>query len=514
MKMTSKMILIIVIFTISSMSATSLNIGNKKTDKLVQPMENNEDFLLMEDIYSLDEIISPNTLTKETETNSYNYIEKNRQGSNFAGREGSVEVEGSNAHIGEGAGKGSALYAFFVGKDCSLSDLILEIEYKDTGWFGNGPSIYLLDFSNSQPDDDNWQCVAENIGKASIFKKWSKSISQPDNYHKSSYIGYLLVSIKNDIEDDTFIKNVKIKFDYEIEPTIVYDALIGFAESDPGSAWDIPPYSNHKLTVKLNPDFDDQTILVPHNGENLWFFFFGAVSEDAPTFPVREEWTFTLEFNGGLQTWGGWWWLIEDQGVDDSFLGLFGSEEFVSAGNDCTIFEAFYDGEHSYRASLEVKFLKYLPLEDGEYELIDVYSESKTTGKINIKIINNKPSKPTIEGPSNVKPGETAVLKGKSIDSDGDKIQYGWDFNNDDNVDKWTDEFDSGVYCSVNKKWDEKGEYTVKVKARDNHFKNNKYYSEWSDPFTIKVQKSKSRLINQFLNGSIFERLLENFNIQ
>ena len=59
--------------------------------------------------------------------------------------------------------------------------------------------------------------------------------------------------------------------------------------------------------------------------------------------------------------------------------------------------------------------------------------------------------------------------------------------------------------CEVNHTWDEKGEYEIRVKAKDEHDAE----SEWSDPLPITMPKNK--VVNPFL--LFLERLIERFPI-
>jgi len=55
-----------------------------------------------------------------------------------------------------------------------------------------------------------------------------------------------------------------------------------------------------------------------------------------------------------------------------------------------------------------------------------------------------------------------------TTDPDGDDIRYGWDWNGDNNVDEWTEEFyPSGATANISYSWNTSGTYNVKVKAED-----------------------------------------------
>jgi len=78
----------------------------------------------------------------------------------------------------------------------------------------------------------------------------------------------------------------------------------------------------------------------------------------------------------------------------------------------------------------------------------------------------------------------------KAIDNDqGDKIEFGWDWDGDNTVDEWDDNdgkyYDSNTLYVFSHVWTQRGTYNVKVKARDTQMAT----SSWSSSFTIKVEK-------------------------
>lgn len=80
--------------------------------------------------------------------------------------------------------------------------------------------------------------------------------------------------------------------------------------------------------------------------------------------------------------------------------------------------------------------------------------------------VNNPPSTPTINGPSQGKPGESHEFEIVSTDEDGDEITYFIDWG-DGTTDGWTRTKPSGETLVVSHIWEEKNTYVVKVKAKD-----------------------------------------------
>jgi len=94
------------------------------------------------------------------------------------------------------------------------------------------------------------------------------------------------------------------------------------------------------------------------------------------------------------------------------------------------------------------------------------------------------PEKPTTpNGQTTVKPGKTYYYSTSTTDPNGDKIQYGWDWDGDKLVDDWTRFYDSGEKITTSHVWDQQGTYTIYVKAKDIQGAE----SEWSDPLPVSV---------------------------
>ncbi len=74
-------------------------------------------------------------------------------------------------------------------------------------------------------------------------------------------------------------------------------------------------------------------------------------------------------------------------------------------------------------------------------------------------------------------------LKSHATDPNGNTIRYGWDWNNDNTVDDWTDYFNSGDDVGCSHVFDQPGTYLVKVKAQDDTGRQ----SGWSPNRTVTV---------------------------
>ena len=94
------------------------------------------------------------------------------------------------------------------------------------------------------------------------------------------------------------------------------------------------------------------------------------------------------------------------------------------------------------------------------------------------KTLNNPPEKPTINGPTSGEAGKSYTYTAVSTDPDGDKIFYC--FNWGDGNEICTDLYASGQQASASHTWESKGDYTITVKATDEH-------GAESEPATLKV---------------------------
>ena len=112
-------------------------------------------------------------------------------------------------------------------------------------------------------------------------------------------------------------------------------------------------------------------------------------------------------------------------------------------------------------------------------------------------IFNKRPKTPnTPDGPTSGKIGESYTFFSSTIDLENDQVFYLFDW--DDGTDSgWLGPFDSGDECSASHIWDEKGIYSLRVKAKDV----NDIESDWSNPSLISMSKNKKsfHLQNTFL---------------
>ncbi len=110
------------------------------------------------------------------------------------------------------------------------------------------------------------------------------------------------------------------------------------------------------------------------------------------------------------------------------------------------------------------------------------------------------PDKPNAPNSGNT--DDSITFSTSTIDSDGDKIKYGWDWNGDNKVDEWSSLKDSGVTDSRSHTWNKQGVYNVKVKAQDE----SGIESLWSDPLAVTITSENptvSMVVHKFSNKNM-----------
>jgi hypothetical protein len=85
-------------------------------------------------------------------------------------------------------------------------------------------------------------------------------------------------------------------------------------------------------------------------------------------------------------------------------------------------------------------------------------------------------------GPSNGRPGVEYIYSTSTIDPEGHKIYYKWDWD-DGSFSDWLGPYNSGTTIQKGNIWSEEGIFEVRVKARDEYL----LESEWSDPLIVTI---------------------------
>ena len=113
------------------------------------------------------------------------------------------------------------------------------------------------------------------------------------------------------------------------------------------------------------------------------------------------------------------------------------------------------------------------------------YSVTGETWTFRTEMQPNKPATPS--GKINGKAGTEYIYTSNTTDPDGDQVYYWFDWGDNTNS-GWLGPFDSGETASAKHVWTVKGDYEIKVKAKDVYDAE----SEWSDSLPISMPKNKA----------------------
>ncbi len=122
-------------------------------------------------------------------------------------------------------------------------------------------------------------------------------------------------------------------------------------------------------------------------------------------------------------------------------------------------------------------------------------------------------------GPTEIKPNESYTFSCKPLkrDPQGDKLSYKWDFD-DGTITDWIGPYDSDETCEISHTWTEKGNYRLRVKAKEinetggtGNSYDEKYYTSETDWSELWIEVTKQK---HYVKNSFFKTLIDllNFN--
>jgi hypothetical protein len=127
------------------------------------------------------------------------------------------------------------------------------------------------------------------------------------------------------------------------------------------------------------------------------------------------------------------------------------------------------------------------------------WGDFSTLERIDVSVENNNPpNTPTINGLVNGKAGEKYEYMFVTTDADGDDIYYFIEWGDSD-TEEWLGPYGSGEEITINHTWHEKGDYTIRAKAKDEH----DLESYWG---VLLINMPKNKHLSMFLLW--FEKLL------
>ncbi|MBN1280301.1 MAG: PKD domain-containing protein [Candidatus Thermoplasmatota archaeon] len=119
-------------------------------------------------------------------------------------------------------------------------------------------------------------------------------------------------------------------------------------------------------------------------------------------------------------------------------------------------------------------------------------------------MLNQRPEKPaTPDGPTDGKVNTAYMYKTSTVDLDGDRVYYNFSWG-DGTYSDWIGPYDSGEEATAKHSWKTKGNYDIKVKAKDTMGGE----SDWSDPLPVSMplKISFSHPLLEWLYSRIVDR--------
>jgi hypothetical protein len=112
---------------------------------------------------------------------------------------------------------------------------------------------------------------------------------------------------------------------------------------------------------------------------------------------------------------------------------------------------------------------------------------------------NNPPEVPgTPSGPTSGREGPSYTYCTTGTDPDEHQVKYGFDFNNDDSVDKWSDFVDSGNEACVSHSFSSSGTFQIKARTEDKKGAQ----SGWSSALTVSIAANNAPTAPSTPSGS------------
>jgi hypothetical protein len=193
-------------------------------------------------------------------------------------------------------------------------------------------------------------------------------------------------------------------------------------------------------------------------------------------------WSFLANPNGGgIASFGA-------TGLGYIYVGEYVTYGLVE-GLNLKIFEAYDNGAISFGEMWLDAVNDYLgsfDLNVGDYKTIEEWHPFGDP-TLSISAMSQKPETPdTPIGPSSGKVGEEYEYTTLTTDPDGDNIYYFFEWSEDENS-GWIGPFSSGEQGSASFTWEKRGNYEIRVKARDEHGS----VSGWSDSLPVSMPQCK-----------------------
>ena len=217
------------------------------------------------------------------------------------------------------------------------------------------------------------------------------------------------------------------------------------------------------------------------------------------TFDVASDcfgWTFVTNPNGGCIA------FLGGTDIDVSYGGV----DIITKGIERLCVELstnYQNGDLTFGELWAHALISYISDDMDEIDYITV-EEFQPFGDPSLRIaaVSQPPLQPmTPQGPTNGKVGESYTYTTSTTDPENSSVYYKFDWG-DETMSPWVGPYDSGEEISLSHSWSEKGDFEIRVLAKDNTGE----ISLWSDPLAVVMPVNQgvetlqiSDLISKFL---------------
>jgi hypothetical protein len=199
----------------------------------------------------------------------------------------------------------------------------------------------------------------------------------------------------------------------------------------------------------------------------------------------------------------GWAFLINPNGGGIAFLGgtdvdlSYGGVDIITKGVEKLCLELsnhYMAGTASFGELWGKSLISYMTTATMDQIDYITVEENQPFGDPSLRIRDNLPPyKPEIPSGSNSGiPNVDYTYTAITTEPDGDILYYMFDWG-DETTSEWLGPYDSEQECSTEHSWETKGNYNVRVKAKDSMNEE----SPWSDPLPVNIPKNK--ILNYFI---------------
>lgn len=256
--------------------------------------------------------------------------------------------------------------------------------------------------------------------------------------------------------------------------------FVSFAGHGSPSSWSTHPFESENIWIPAG-GFKSRTAMNLENNDRLPIVAISACS--VGKFNVNDEslaWSFVSNPNGGG---------IASFGTTALGYGSWGSYTSQSSTGKMLLdtFRAYKnDGAITFGEMWTRALNRYISPTNDKYDYKTI-EEWQPFGDPTLAIAEDSeaPMKPEIVGPSSGKPGEELSFEATTTDPEGDDIYYMFDWG-DGTYSDWLGPYSSGRSVSASHTWDDRGDFNVRVKSKDDHG----VMGEWSDPLPVTMPRS------------------------